>query len=46
LLDKKLPLYPIEEADVMSLQERVSEAQRVAKMVIFIFQNFFLSLVI
>ena len=37
MLDKKLPLYPIEEADVMSLQERVSEAQRVAKMVIFTF---------
>lgn len=33
LLGKKLPLYGLEESDVMSLQERVSEAQRVAKMV-------------
>ncbi|KAI9562499.1 hypothetical protein GHT06_009937 [Daphnia sinensis] len=32
LLGKKLPLYGLEESDVMSLQERVAEAQRVAKM--------------
>lgn len=33
LLGKKLPLYSVEESDVMSLQERVTEAQRIAKMV-------------
>ncbi|EFX75153.1 hypothetical protein DAPPUDRAFT_226459 [Daphnia pulex] len=32
LLGKQLPLYGLEEGDVMSLQERVAEAQRVAKM--------------
>lgn len=35
LLGKQLPLYGLEEGDVMSLQERVAEAQRVAKMVFF-----------
>lgn len=34
LLGQKLPLYPLEENDVLSLQERVTEAQRIAKMVI------------
>ncbi|XP_017464252.1 PREDICTED: probable ATP-dependent RNA helicase DDX47 [Rhagoletis zephyria] len=32
LLGKKLPLYPCEEDEVMALQERVSEAQRTAKL--------------
>ena len=34
LIGKKLPLYPTTEEEVMSLVERVSEAQRCAKMVI------------
>jgi ATP-dependent RNA helicase DDX47/RRP3 len=33
LIGKQLPLYKTEEEEVMVLQERVSEAQRVAKMV-------------
>ena len=33
LIGKKLPLYPTVEEEVMSLVERVSEAQRTAKMV-------------
>lgn len=33
LIDKKLPLYVTEEADVMALAERVAEAQRMAKLV-------------
>lgn len=33
LISKQLPLYPTEEEEVMLLQERVSEAQRIAKMV-------------
>jgi ATP-dependent RNA helicase DDX47/RRP3 len=33
LIGKRLPLYKTEEEDVMVLQERVSEAQRVAKIV-------------
>jgi hypothetical protein len=33
LIGKQLPLYKTEEEEVMILQERVSEAQRVAKMV-------------
>ncbi len=33
MLGKQLPLYPTEESDVMALQERVTDAQRVAKMV-------------
>ena len=33
LIGKKLPLYPTVEEEVMSLVERVSEAQRCAKMV-------------
>lgn len=32
LLGKQLPLYDVEESDVMALQERVLEAQRIAKM--------------
>jgi len=32
MLGYQLPIYPIEEADVMALEERVAEAQRVAKM--------------
>ncbi|XP_039949119.1 probable ATP-dependent RNA helicase DDX47 [Bactrocera tryoni] len=32
LLGKQLPLYPCEEDEVMALQERVSEAQRTAKL--------------
>lgn len=32
LLGKKLPLYPCEQDEVMALQERVSEAQRTAKL--------------
>lgn len=32
LLGKQLPLYKCEEDEVMTLQERVSEAQRTAKM--------------
>jgi len=35
LLGKKLPIYQIDEGDVMCLQEKVAEAQRLAKMVIF-----------
>ncbi|XP_012235824.1 ATP-dependent RNA helicase DDX47 [Linepithema humile] len=31
LISKQLPLYPTEEEEVMLLQERVSEAQRIAK---------------
>lgn len=34
LIGKKLPLYQVEDEEVMCLQERVSEAQRLAKMVI------------
>ena len=33
LLGKKLPLYPTVEEEVMLLMERVTEAQRYAKMV-------------
>lgn len=33
LISKQLPLYSTEEEQVMLLQERVSEAQRIAKMV-------------
>ena len=33
LIDKKLPLYDTREDEVLSLMERVSEAQRFAKMV-------------
>ncbi|XP_018578257.2 probable ATP-dependent RNA helicase DDX47 [Anoplophora glabripennis] len=32
LIDKQLPLYKTEEEEVMVLQERVAEAQRIAKM--------------
>ncbi|XP_050536679.1 probable ATP-dependent RNA helicase DDX47 [Daktulosphaira vitifoliae] len=32
LIGKKLPLYQVEDDEVMCLQERVSEAQRIAKM--------------
>ncbi|XP_018405000.1 PREDICTED: probable ATP-dependent RNA helicase DDX47 [Cyphomyrmex costatus] len=32
LISKQLPLFPTEEEEVMLLQERVSEAQRIAKM--------------
>ncbi|XP_018370584.1 PREDICTED: probable ATP-dependent RNA helicase DDX47 [Trachymyrmex cornetzi] len=32
LISKKLPLFPTEEEEVMLLQERVSEAQRIVKM--------------
>ncbi|XP_033630479.1 probable ATP-dependent RNA helicase DDX47 [Asterias rubens] len=32
LIDKKLPLFPTEEQEVMLLMERVMEAQRIAKM--------------
>ncbi|XP_011159896.1 probable ATP-dependent RNA helicase DDX47 [Solenopsis invicta] len=32
LISKQLPLYPTEEEEVMLLQERVSEAQRIVKM--------------
>jgi len=32
LLGFQLPVFPVEEADVMALEERVAEAQRVAKM--------------
>ena len=37
LIGKKLPLYKTEEDEVMSLMERVTEAQRYAKMVSFQF---------
>ena len=33
LIGKKLPVHPTEEEEVMVLMERVSEAQRYAKMV-------------
>ena len=33
LIGKQLPLYPTEEEEVLALMERVSEAQRYAKMV-------------
>jgi len=33
LISKQLSLYPTEEEEVMLLQERVSEAQRIVKMV-------------
>lgn len=33
LIEKTLPLYKTEEDEVMILQERVAEAQRIAKMV-------------
>ena len=33
LIGKKLPLYPTVEEEVMLLMERVTEAQRYAKMV-------------
>ena len=33
LISKKLPLYPTEEEEVMQMMERVTEAQRYAKMV-------------
>lgn len=36
LISKKLPLYKTEEEEVMQLMERVTEAQRYAKMVSFI----------
>jgi ATP-dependent RNA helicase DDX47/RRP3 len=35
LIGKQLPLYKTEEDEVMVLQERVAESQRIAKMVIF-----------
>ena len=35
LIGKKLPLFPVVEEDVMLLVERITEAQRFAKMVIF-----------
>jgi ATP-dependent RNA helicase DDX47/RRP3 len=35
LIGKQLPLYKTEEDEVMVLQERVTESQRIAKMVIF-----------
>ena len=35
LLGKQLPVYKTEEAEVMQLTERVTEAQRYAKMVRF-----------
>lgn len=34
LISKQLPLWPTEEEEVMLLQERVTEAQRIVKMVI------------
>ncbi len=34
---KQLPLYKTEESDVMILQERVAEAQRIAKTVSYYF---------
>lgn len=37
LIGKKLPLYKTEEADVMCMQERVSEARRIANRVSNIF---------
>ena len=33
LIDKKLPLYPTVEEEVLTLMERVTEAQRYARMV-------------
>lgn len=33
LLGKQLPLYKVEEDEVMALQNRVAEAQRAAKIV-------------
>lgn len=33
LISKQLPLWPTEEEEVMLLQERVSEAQRIVRMV-------------
>lgn len=41
LISKQLPLWPMEEAEVMLLQERVSEAQRIVKMVITNFRRLF-----
>lgn len=41
LINKQLPLYKTEEDEVMVLQERVLEAQRIAKMV-----NLFLQLLL
>lgn len=38
LISKELPLYSTEEEEVMLLQERVSEAQRIVKMVKMILQ--------
>lgn len=35
LISKKLPLYKTEEQEVMVLQERVAEAERLAKLVSF-----------
>lgn len=37
LIEKKLPLYETEEQEVMVLQERVAEAQRMVKLVNFYF---------
>lgn len=34
LISKQLPVWPTEEVEVMLLQERVTEAQRIVKMVI------------
>ena len=33
LIDKKLPIYPTVEGEVLSLMERVTEAKRIAIMV-------------
>ena len=33
LIDKRLPIYPTVEGEVLSLMERVTDAQRIAKMV-------------
>ncbi len=41
LLGKQLPLYDVEESDVMALQERVLEAQRIAKMVPSYFRQYY-----
>lgn len=41
LIGKQLPLYKTEEDEVMVLQERVAEAQRIAKLVRQIFVLFF-----
>lgn len=45
LLGFQLPVFPVEEADVMALEERVAEAQRVAKMVT-IHSDYFYAIII